>query len=182
MKTVYLFTADGVEEVEALTVVDLLRRAEVNVSMVSISGSRQITGAHGIVFMADLLFDELAQEADMLVLPGGGPGTQNLMHHEGLKKMLLHYNHQKKDLAAICAAPGVLGIHGILNGKRAVCYPGCEENLVGATVLESTVVIDENIITSKGPGTAMEFALVLIQRLCGEEKMQEIKQGLLYVN
>lgn len=182
MKRVYLFAADGVEEVEALTVVDLLRRAEVEISMVSISENKQITGAHGIVFMADCLFEDVLKEADMLVLPGGAKGTLNLMHHEGLKKMLLHYNEQKKDLAAICAAPGVLGVHGILKGKRAVCYPGCEENLVGATVLESAVVIDGNLITSKGPGTAMEFSLALIERLCGKEKMEKIKEGLLYFN
>lgn len=180
MAKVYVFVADGCEEVEALTSVDLLRRAGVEVSTVSICENKLIEGAHGISFMADILFDESLTDADMIVLPGGGPGTRRLMEHIGLRALIMKYQEQGKHLAAICAAPGVYGINGLLNGKKAVCYPGCEKNLPGAVIIDQNVVEDGQFITSKGPGTSIDFALTLITRLCGEECSERVREGLQY--
>ena len=180
MKSAYIFLANGFEEIEALTVVDLLRRAEVNVSMVSVTGKKTVHGAHKIDILADILFEELLGEVDMLILPGGGSGTRTLMAHRELGKLLMNYDKQGKYLAAVCAAPSVYGILGLLQGKKATCYPGWEENLHGAMVIDEKVVEDQNIITSKGPGTSMEFALCLIKKLCGEAKAKQIRNELLY--
>lgn len=180
MATVYVFLADGFEEIEALTVVDLLRRASVDVTTVSITENILVHGAHGIDVMADILFKDDLSEADMLVLPGGGQGTKNLLAHEGLKGLLIDYEKKSRYLAAICAAPSILGTHGLLKGKRAICYPGFEDKLTGAIVTNDKVVVDGKFITSKGPGTSIEFSLELIKILCGEETANEILDGIQY--
>ncbi len=180
MASVYVFLADGFEEIEALTVVDLLRRAKVNVTTVSITENILVHGAHGIDVMADILFRDNLSESDMLVLPGGGPGTRSLLAHEGLKDLLKDYEKKGRYLAAICAAPSVLGMHGILKGKRAICYPGFEDKLLDAIVINNKVIVDGKIITSKGPGTSIEFSLELIKILCGEEIANQILDGILY--
>jgi len=165
MGKVYIFLAEGFEEIEALTVVDLLRRAQIEINMVSITGSLQVTGSHQISVMADVLFEDAKfDDADMLVLPGGLPGTINLMKHEGLDKLLRKFHSESKNMAAICAAPTILGNKGLLEGKKATCYPGCENELTGSTVLYDDVVIDGNIITSRGLGTAIDFALAIIKK------------------
>ena len=159
MSNLYIFLAEGYEEIEALTVVDLLRRANIDIEMVSITGEKMVRGAHGINVEADVLYEEIkAEEADMLVLPGGMPGTKNLMAQEDLVSNLKQFHEAGKAVAAICAAPMVLGENGILEGKKAVCYPGFEANLKGATVLKEEAVTDGNVITSRGLGTAIEFA------------------------
>lgn len=172
--------ADGFEEIEALTVVDLLRRAEVDARTVSLNGSNCVKGAHGIDVMTDLRFETADYEgAEMMVLPGGMPGAVNLQNHEGLKGHILEFDRQGKYLAAICAAPMVFGRHGILKGRRATIYPGMEAELKGAEYVESPVVRDGNLITSQGPATAMAFALELVAILKGDEVAREIKKGLL---
>ena len=176
----YVFLADGFEEIEALTVVDLLRRARIEVTTVSITTNNIVHGAHGIDVMADILFEDNLPEVDMLVLPGGGPGTRSLGAHVGLKDLLYEYVKKNKKIAAICAAPSVLGGYGFLEGKRAICYPGFEEKLTGAVITDEKVVVDGNFITSKGPGTSIEFSLELIKLLCGKETAQQILDGIQY--
>ena len=135
MAKVYIFIADGFEEIEALTVVDLLRRAAIEISMISISGVIEVKGAHNISVLADALFEETDfNDADLLVLPGGMPGTTHLMEHEGLSNLLKEFHKKNKNLAAICAAPSVLGAKGILAGKRATCYPGFESKLTDSII------------------------------------------------
>lgn len=167
MKKAYLFIANGFEEIEGLTVVDVLRRAGIECTTVSVTGSEFVTGSHSITVKADCIFDSTAlNDADLLVLPGGMPGTNHLLAHEGLKKLLTEYNAAGKYLAAICAAPSVLGQHGFLKGKRATCYPGFGDKLNGAEyIADAKVIHDGNIITSRGMGTAIDFSLKLVELL-----------------
>lgn len=178
---IMIMLADGFEEVEALTAVDLLRRAGVDAVTVSIMRKREVTGSHGIPVIADILFEDADfDEVKMIVLPGGMPGTTNLLKYEPLTRILKQFAAEDRPLAAICAAPMVLAAHGILEGRKATIYEGMEANLKGAVHTPGKVVRDGNIITSKGPGTAMDFALSLIGFLCGEAKASEVAAGLLY--
>lgn len=175
---VYVFLADGFEEIEALTPVDLLRRAGVEVKTVSIYPDRKnVTGARAIEVKADITIDGVdTGMADIIVLPGGMPGTVNLLDCRELLDMVDEQNRQKKRIAAICAAPArILGSKGLLKGKKATCYPGLENMMDGATPVIKTVVTDENITTSRGLGTALDFACELITLLCGKEKSDEIR-------
>ncbi len=176
MKT-FLFLANGFEEIEAITPIDLLRRAGFEVCTVSISDSEMVTGAHGISIKADTTFDQANfSDADMLILPGGMPGTTNLDNHEGLRQLLVDFNRAGKRISSICAAPLILGKLGILEGKKATCYPGFEEFL-GESHSTERVVISDNIITAQGPGVSFDFALSIIEQLLGKEKALEISNG-----
>ena len=180
-KQVCVFLADGFEEIEGLTVVDLLRRAEIEVTTVSITESLTVHGAHGIDVMADKTFDEMTfDNQDMLVLPGGMPGTLNLGAHEGVKIELEKAYAAGKYLAAICAAPSVLGKYGFLEGKRATSYPGFEPQLQGAQCMCDPVVVDGNVISSRGMGTAIPFSLELIGQLVDAETAQKIGKAIIY--
>lgn len=181
MSRVAIFFADGFEEVEGLTVVDLLRRALIEVDTVSISEARAVQGSHKITIQTDMILDELETQAyDMLILPGGMPGTKNLGACSILKKALLDFHAQGKNIAAICAAPSVLGEAGILKGKKACCYPGFEEKLDGADVVFDAVVVDGHIITSRGVGTAIPFAIAIIEQMIDLETAQKIKTSIVY--
>lgn len=181
MSKVYVFFADGFEEIEGLTVVDMLRRVGVDTVMVSVNGSKTVTGAHGIVIQADGVFAEYSYEdGTMAVLPGGMPGTNHLMEHEGLKNVLLSYHKEKKYLAAICAAPSVLGMNGLLSGRHATCYPGFEEKLLGAKAMPDAVVIDGTIITSRGMGTAIAFGAALVSVLVSDEAAEDLLKAIQY--
>jgi 4-methyl-5(b-hydroxyethyl)-thiazole monophosphate biosynthesis len=181
MKHVGIFLANGFEEIEGLTVVDLLRRAEVDTTLISVTGKLDITGGHGISVKADVLFEEQDFSAmDMVVLPGGMPGTTNLKKHKGLIKLLEEQNSNHKYIAAICAAPGILGELGFLDNRKACSYPSVEEQLTGAIVLHQPVVSDEHIITSRGLGTAIPFSLEIISTLCGQEKSNQIAQSIIF--
>ncbi len=181
MANVCIFFADGFEEVEGLTVVDLLRRAGETVTMVSVSDSLYVTGSHGIQIKTDALFEkETCEKADLLVLPGGMPGILHLGEHKELCELLVKFDQEGKKVAAICAAPGVLGANGILKGRKATCYPGCEEKLKGAVLSADAVVRDGNVTTSRGVGTAIAFALELISQLEGEVKAHQIKKSIVY--
>lgn len=183
MSKVYIFLADGFEEIEGLTVVDLLRRAGIDIDMVSISGSLEVLGGHNITVKADMLFEDGDYlDADMLVLPGGKVGTDNLAAHEGLDRLLRDFASKSKLLAAICAAPSVLGSKGLLDGKKAICYPGFEGYLKGATITDEAVVTDGNVITSKGMGTAIDFALAIIKKLKTEEEAEKIAASIQYAH
>lgn len=179
---VYIYLAEGFEEVEALTAADVLRRAGVDAKLVSISESLKVTGAHGICVETDLLMKQCNYEnCRMLVLPGGMPGTLNLGASEQLCRKLQEFAASPdKKVAAICAAPMVLGKLGILQGKKATIYPGMEEHLTGAENSSEKVVISGNVITSKGPGTAMDFALTLAGVLCGEKTAENLKSDMIF--
>lgn len=181
MSRVGIFLADGFEEIEGLTVVDILRRAGIDISMISINGKKKVTGAHGIALDMD---EDIVQcdpdKLDMLVLPGGMPGTTNLAACEKLTEALKKADQEKRGIAAICAAPSVLGDLGFLKGKKAVCYPGFESRLTGAEVLAVPVVTDGHITTSRGMGTAIEFALELTKRLKDEETAKQVGRSILY--
>ncbi|MGL4519841.1 MAG: DJ-1 family glyoxalase III [Phocaeicola sp.] len=180
MKTVYLFLAEGFEEIEAISPIDILRRAGVEVKTVSIGATKAVCGANGITVTADCLFEEMgADAADMLVLPGGMPGATNLDAHVGLGELILNYNEAGKPLAAICAAPLVLGKRGLLKGKKATCYPGFENFLEGATYTAALVEKDGTIITGKGPGAAFAFAFAIVEELCGPEMVAQLKAGMM---
>jgi len=180
---VYVFLADGFEEIEALTPVDLLRRAGVEVNTVSIVENRRIvTGARKIVVNADITIDEVDyNNADLLVLPGGMPGTTNLAQCEKLMSKVdafVKSGDNSKRVAAICAAPSIiLGKRDLLVGKKATCYPGMEDGMHGAIAVTDSVVTDGNVTTSRGMGTAADFAVELIALLCGKEKAEEIKKA-----
>lgn len=178
---IYLFLADGFEEIEALSVIDLLRRAEVQVQMVSIKTDRLVTGAHKIQVMADLLLEDVKYEdLSGIILPGGMPGTTNLGKCKTLTEWLLRANSEEKLIAAICAAPSILGDLGILEGRKAVCYPGFESKLKGATIAEEAAVRDGHIFTSKAAGTAIDFSLKLIKHIKSKEDSINIKRAILY--
>ena len=182
MKKAYIHLATGFEEVEALTVVDVLRRGGVEIQMVSIMDTEAVEGAHGITVKADLLFaDADYSDCDMMIFPGGMLGTTNMAGHEGLLMQMREFVESKKWLAAICAAPILFGELGLLMGRKALCYPGLEYNLFEAEIPQDVnVVCDENYITSKGPATAMEFALELLHVLEGKSKQREIAADLLF--
>ena len=178
---VCVFLADGFEEIEGLTVVDILRRAGVEVIMMSVTENVLVKGSHGIGVEADSLFDgNAAAKADMLVLPGGMPGTLTLQKHDWLKELLKAFDDQQKAIAAICAAPSILGELGMLKGKKACAYPSFEEKLEGADVQQVPVVTDGNITTGRGMGAAIPFALRLTELLCGEEKAEEVRRSIVY--
>lgn len=181
MSRIGIFLADGFEEIEGLTVVDILRRAQLDIRMISISSTKKVTGAHNIVLEADEILAESDTDGlDMLVLPGGMPGTKNLGACEKLIEALKKADLENRGIAAICAAPSILGDLGLLEGKRAVCYPGFEERLRGALVTYDPVVTDGHITTSRGMGTAIPFALELTARLLGKETADRIGKSVIY--
>lgn len=181
MSKVYVFLADGFEEIEGLTVVDLMRRAGIEVTTVSIKEETAIEGSHHILLSADTTFGKCDfSDADMLVLPGGGLGTENLEKFEPLGKLVTSYCEKGGKIAAICAAPRVFAGLGLLNGKKATCYPSVMEQLTGAVKSEDAVVVDGNITTSRGLGTAIDFSLELIAQLISKEKADEIAKSVVY--
>ncbi len=172
---IYVHLADGFEEIEAITVTDVLRRAGAEVCTVSVSGKLEVRGTHGIEVRADIPFDKADYEScEMLVLPGGMPGTTNLLEHEGLMHEIRKAAGEGKWVCAICAAPMVLAAAGVLDGRQATIYPGMENYIACAKASNEPVVRDGNIITSKAPGTAMKFALALVEALYGREKAERI--------
>ena len=175
MSKVYVFLADGFEEIEGLTVVDLLRRAGEEVETVSIMGRKMIEGSHKIKVEADALFEETDfTEGKMLILPGGMPGTRHLGAYKPLTDMLCDWDTKEKQLAAICAAPGMISETGILKEKHATGYPGCKPE-GGAIWSEDAAVVDVNLVTGKGPGAASEFAIAIIRYLEGDAKADQIR-------
>ena len=180
MSLIYLFCADGFEEIEGLTAVDLLRRAGLCVKTVSIMGRKKVTGAHEITIETDLLFEEIDREADLLVLPGGLPGTDYLRAHEGLRDLLKKQYEKEGWIAAICAAPSVFAGLGFLKDRKATSYPGCVSHEECGAYLEEPVVADGKVITSRGVGTAIPFALKLIEALKNKEEADKVASAILY--
>lgn len=173
--TALIFVTTGFEEIEMLTVVDVLRRGDVDIKIVSLAENIKVTGAHDIEIIADSMFSDEV-EADFLILPGGGV-LEAYMQHEKLQELLVKQNNSNKWIAAICAAPCLLGHMGLLKGKRAVCYPDLEEYLTDAIVTEQIVEEDGNIITSKAPATAMMFAFRILEKV-DKNKAKEVKNDM----
>ena len=173
--------ADGCEEIEALTVVDLARRAGIEVAMISISGKKEVTGSHTITFQTDIPAEFMDfVMLDGIVLPGGMPGTLNLGANECVQKTIADFAKNGKLVAAICAAPSILGEAGLLKRKHAVCYPGFEGKLLGASTSTDAVAVDGNIITSRGMGTAIAFSLEIIAYLLDRNTADTLAKGIIY--
>ncbi len=184
MKNVVMVFAEGYEEVEALMTVDLLRRAEIHVTLAAMEPETEmVTGSHGIGVKMDAdLADVIWDEQDAVILPGGMPGTLHLGNSDAVCDIVKTMNAAGKIVAAICAAPSVLGACGVLQGKKATCYPGFEEKLLGTEViLDQPVVADGNIVTSRGLGTSMEFGFQLIDMLVSKEKAEEIRSQIVFM-
>ena len=181
MKKVLEFLADGFEEVEAMAPVDIMRRGGVDIKTVSIMDTLMVKSAHGVEMKADVMFSDADVEgADLLLLPGGMPGAENLKNHEGLRKALLKHNEAGKKIGAICAAPMVLGYLGLLKGKRATCYPGFEIFMQDAEYTAELFTIDGNIITGKGPAAVFPYAYKMAEWFCGTSSVNEMKDGMIY--
>jgi 4-methyl-5(b-hydroxyethyl)-thiazole monophosphate biosynthesis len=175
MKKIAVHLAEGFEEIEAISIVDVLRRAGMDVVTISVTGRKEVTGSHYITIIADELFENIKyQSVDMIILPGGMPGSKNLNNHAGLKKEILEFNKNGKWLGAICAAPLVFGQLGILKNKKATCFPGFENYLEGAQITGEATEISENIITGKGAGVAILFALKIVELFMGEAFANEL--------
>lgn len=175
-----IFFANGFEEIEAITVYDVLKRAETEVLSVGI-GALEIEGAHGLKIITDVEIGDLdTEKIEMGVLPGGMPGTKNLEGSTKLISILKKLNSDNKRIAAICAAPSILGNLGMLENREVICYPGYEKYLKGAIISRKNVITDENITTSKGPGTAIAFALELVKILKGEKAANTLASSLKY--
>lgn len=180
MKKVYVFLADGFEDVEALIPVDVWRRGGLDVTTVSIMGDYTVESAHGVRMMADTLIEDIdVSDADLLFLPGGMPGASNLYGNQQVCEAVKAQAEKGKKVAAICAAPAVvLGQLGILNGKRATCYPGFENMLEGATYTGGLITIDGNITTGEGPAAAFPFAYDLLGQLVSPQVADQIAEGM----
>ena len=180
MKKLGVFMADGCEEIEALTVVDIARRAGIETAMISVSGKKEVTSSHNVTFKTDIPAEFMDYDMlDGIVLPGGMPGTLNLGANKYVLQTIIDFNVKGKLVSAICAAPSVLGDLGILEGKRCTCYPGFEDRLKGI-VTTNPVEADGNVTTSRGMGTAIPFGLKLIEKLVSAEKAEEIKNSIIY--
>lgn len=177
MKKVAVLLAEGFEEIEALTVVDVLRRANIQCDMVSIN-KKDVIGAHNIKVSADILIDEV-KDIDMVVLPGGMPGATNLRDNKKVIRLIQELIKDNKKVGAICAAPIVLAKAGVIEGEDITSYPGFEEELKGANYKEDAVVVSNNIITSRGPATALEFAYTIVKEL-NPTKEIDVRDGMLY--
>lgn len=181
MSKIGIFMANGCEEIEGLTVVDILRRGGVDIDMISITDCTQVTSSHRVTFYTDTVKSAVTfEKLDGIVLPGGMPGTLNLGADETVVRVVKEFAANGRLVAAICAAPSVLGAAGVLQGKAATCHPGFEEKLTGARVSTDPVVRDGNIITSRGMGTATSFGLAILDYLCGPETVQQVCKGLVY--
>lgn len=182
-KKILVFIAEGFEEVEALTPVDLLRRVGIEALMVSCGEKRVAMGAHGVKIVCDMLLDDLddedVEDAFGVILPGGMPGAENLKNCDGVKYIIRDMMAKKKLVAAICAAPIVLADADVIKGRRITSYPGFEGELQGSKYIEENVVLDDNLITARGPSIAMDFGLAIVEYLCGREKRHSLAKEVL---
>ncbi len=176
---IYVFLAEGFEEIEAVAPIDILRRAELSVATVGV-GRKTVTGSHGIPIIADVMDCEIApdENCEGIILPGGMPGTLNLEKNETVQKFIDYAVENNLIIGAICAAPSILGHKGILNGKRAVCYDGFETQLFGAEIGNTPVCRDGNIITAVGAGAALEFGFKLTEAFSDSKQANRIKESM----
>ena len=182
MSKAAIFFATGYEEIEALTVVDILRRAGEEITMVSVTDERSVTSSHGVEVTMDKVLSEVNfDETDVIVLPGGMPGTKNLEACAALMEQVDAFVQAGKTVAAVCAAPSILGHRGLLNGKKACSFPDMESQLEGAEVLREPAVIDGNIITGRGMGAAIPFGLAILEKLQGKEAAEAMGRKIVYL-
>lgn len=180
MKKSYLLLADGFEETEALGTLDVLRRAGLDVLTVSINPSFQVTGAHGVTIMADLVMNDFMGEPEWVILPGGMPGASNLAADRRVTEMLTKQSNTGGYIAAICASPAVvLAPLGILDGIDATCYPGFEGQCGGAAMTGARVVVTDTVITAAGPGCTFDFGLAIVEKACGSEAVKTLREQML---
>lgn len=178
---IHLLLATGFEEIEAITTIDILRRCGLEVKILSVTGARMITGAHGIAVNADgLLRKSTIAESECIILPGGMPGVTNLQASDCLRKCTISHFEKGKLVAAICAAPMALGAWDLLEGKEVTCYPGCQSGLNGGKYVKKRVVTDGNLITANGSGAAVDFAFEIANYLCDEFVVKEVKKAMGY--
>lgn len=176
---IYEFLATGFEEVEALIPVDVFRRAGLEVRTVSVTGKKVVESAHGVKIESDILFEDANfDDADLLMLPGGLPGSTNLRDHEGLCNALIAHAGKGRKVAAICAAPMVLGKLGLLKGKRATCFPGFESQMTGAEYTAELFTVDGNVTTGEGPAAAFPYAYALLEQLMDKKVVDDIREGM----
>lgn len=181
MAKVYEYIANGTEEIEALTTIDVLRRAGIEVVSVSINDTAEVTMAHGVRMTCDTTVAEAnVNDADMLLLPGGMPGATNLNDCEALRSAVKKHYDQGKKVGAICAAPLILGGLGILQGKRATCYPGFENQMTGATYTKELFTIDGNVITGEGPAATLPYAYAILEMLGKGKEAEQLKEGMMF--
>ena len=181
MAKVYEFISNGTEEVEALIPVDVLRRAGVEILMVSTTGEQIVTTAHGVNIVADAMIEDIdVSDADLLMIPGGLPGAENLCNHPLVREAIKKQNDAGKLVSAICAGPMIFGSLGISDGKRCTCYPGFEDYLTGATYTGELVTVDGNVITGEGPAASFEYAYTLCEMLCGAATADALREGMMY--
>lgn len=181
MAQALIFLAPGYEEVEMLSVVDILRRCKISIDIISTTDTLEVTGSHNITVKADMLFDEADfDEAQMIILPGGIPGTPNLLAFTPLTDKIRQFAEQGKWLSAVCAAPTIFSALGLLNRKEATCHPDHIPNLTGANYVEEAVVTDGIFITSRGMGTSIEFAAAIAKRFTGEETVEKVLKAIIY--
>lgn len=180
MKKIAVYLAEGFEEIEATTIIDVLRRAAFDVTTVSVTGRLEVKGSHNITVIADSLFLNVDHKLmDMIVLPGGMPGSDNLKNHAGLQDVIKDFSKKNKMLGAICAAPLVFGSAGILQNKKATCYPGFENQLNGAIYTGANVEIAGNIVTGKGAGVALEFSLKIVELIKGKAFAEDLAKKMI---
>lgn len=181
MAKVYEFMANGTEEIEALTVIDVLRRGGVDAQMVSVTGSEYIETTHGITIKCDTTIEEAnLSDADFLLLPGGLPGATNLLEHNGVREALLRHSAAGKWIGAICAAPMVLGDLGLLRGKKATCYPGFEKYMDGAEYTAELYTVDDKIITGCGPAATLPYSYAILEMLTDKATTEGLKEGMMF--
>lgn len=181
MAKVYEFLATGFEDIEALIPLDIMRRAGVDFKTVSITGDLYVESAHGVTMKADMLIEDAdMSDADLIMLPGGLPGTTNLNAHNGVKKAIIEQNARGKMIGAICAAPMVLGGIGLLQGRHATCYPGFEKYLEGAEYTHELCTVDGNITTGEGPAAALPYAYTLLAALTDRQTADQVAEGMMY--
>ena len=177
---VYIFLADGFEEIEAIVPRDILKRGGVKVLTVGVTGNL-VTSAYGLNIKTDVTIESVdIDDIEGIVLPGGMPGTLNLKNNQKLLEIVKYSFEKRLLIGAICAAPSILGNMNILKNKSACCYPGFEKELIGANILNESVTIDQNIITSRGPGTAIHFGFALLSYLKGEDTLKNVKNEMIY--
>ncbi len=177
---VTVFLAEGFEEIEAVTPIDILRRGGVSVRTCSITDSKTVTGAHGILFVADTVLAEISDGEDVILLPGGMPGTLNLKNCAALRERISSHYENGGYLAAICAAPTVFGEMGLLTDKEATCYPGMEDGLFCKKVSTKKAVLSDRVITSRGAGTASDFGFLLLSLLKGEKAAEDLARQMCF--
>ncbi len=177
---IYILLSNGFEEIEALATADILRRAKLEVKLVSADNTESVIGSHDIKVSADIMLNDIDELGDAIILPGGLPGTTNLHSNKNVTELVMKHYTNHRYVAAICAAPSILGDLGILQNKKATCYPSYENKLIGAAAVEEKVMVDGKVITSRAAGTSFDFGFKLVELLVSKKTAEELKDSMIY--